>query len=312
MTGAALIAAATAMASALLIEGVDVWVGPILIGAAVSVVGRTFLFAPHSSRGAVRTTEVWTGESRATVESPPQVSVVIPALNEADNLPQVLRRLPAGLHEVVLVDGGSSDGTVATGRLVRPSIRVIHQEGEGKGDALRKGFAAVSGNVIVTLDADGSADPAEIPRYVDCLRSGADFAKGSRFAGGGGSDDITRLRRLGNAALVGTVNFLFGTRFSDLCYGYNAFWTSCLPDISIDAEGFEIETLINLRMARAGMRISEVPSYEFRRLNGNSHLKTFRDGGRVLRTILREFRAELVASVERRRQLDRARADLPG
>ncbi len=99
---------------------------------------------------------------------------------------------------------------------------------------------------------------------------------------------MTRLRRLGNRGLNGVVNLLFGTSYSDLCYGYNAFWYHCLGAMRIDCTGFEVETLINIRVARAGLRICEVPSYEFDRIHGESNLRTFRDGGRVLRTILRE------------------------
>ena len=138
------------------------------------------------------------------------------------------------------------------------------------------------------LDADGSADPAEIPRFVDALLDGADFAKGSRFCESGGSSDITPLRKAGNLALSGTVNALFGTSYSDLCYGYNAFWRHCLPAMNVDCTGFEIETLINIRVGRAGLDVREVPSFERDRIHGESNLRTFRDGGRVLRTILRE------------------------
>src|SRR4051794_37565858 len=224
------------------------------------------------------------------VQTPPQVSLVIPAVNEAENLRCILRLLPRGLHEVVLVDGGSTDDTIEVARREVPSIRIVRQSGRGKGDALREGFAAVTGNVIVTLDADGSADPAEIPRFVDCLYGGADFAKGSRFLDGGGSGDITLLRRAGNRALVSTVNLLYGTHYSDLCYGYNAFWAECLPYLSLDVEGFEVETLMNVRAARAGLAVSEVPSFEAERIHGQSNLRPWRDGFRVLRTILREWR----------------------
>ncbi len=218
-----------------------------------------------------------------------RVSVVIPALNEADNIAHVLERFPEDLHEVILVDGNSRDRTVEVARQARPEIRVVTQPGIGKGDALRAGFAAVTGNLIVMIDADGSADPAEIPRFVAALEAGADFAKGSRFLPGAGSADITKVRRLGNYCLSGVVNLLYRTHFSDLCYGYNAFWARCLPFISLDVAGFEVETLINLRVANAGMRISEVPSYEADRLSGETHLKTFRDGFRVLFTVFGEW-----------------------
>lgn len=225
--------------------------------------------------------------SRRTARSP-RVSVVIPTLNEARNLPHVLPRLPRDLHEVILVDGFSTDDTVVVARGLYPDIRVVRQTRRGKGNALMCGFEACTGDMIVMLDADGSADPAEIGSFVSALDSGADFAKGSRFMAGGGSADITALRRWGNKSLNLIVNVLYGTRYSDLCYGYNAFWRHCLPHMKIDCDGFEVETQINVRIAKAKLRITEVPSFEESRIHGTSNLNTFRDGWRVLRTILRE------------------------
>jgi glycosyl transferase family 2 len=229
-----------------------------------------------------------------------KVSVVVPAMNEGQNIGHVLSELPDHLHEVILVDGNSTDDTVEAARRAYPDIRVTTQGGRGKGDAFRTGFAAVTGNLVVMLDADGSADPAEIPGFVAALEAGADFAKGSRFLEGGGSADITKMRGLGNACLSGTANLLHGTHFTDLCYGYNAFWARCLPFISLDVPGFEVETLINLRIAAAGMKITEVPSYEKERLSGQSNLKTFRDGFRVLGTILSESRRRRSIHKDRR------------
>ncbi|TBL28745.1 glycosyltransferase family 2 protein [Verrucosispora sp. SN26_14.1] len=233
----------------------------------------------------------------------PSLSVVIPARNEARNLPHVFARLPHGVAEVILVDGGSVDGTADVARELWPSVRVIEQTRTGKGNALACGFAAATGDIVVMIDADGSTDPQEIPSFVEALVSGADFAKGTRFRYGGGSDDITPLRRWGNRALNGIVNALFGTRFTDLCYGYNAFWRDLVPAMELPhpastpppkgklwGDGFEIETLINIRMAAAGYQVREVPSIEYLRIHGESNLHTFRDGSRVLRTILSEFR----------------------
>jgi len=149
--------------------------------------------------------------------------VVIPALNEAANLAHVLPRIPDAVDEVILVDGRSTDDTVAVALALVPDINIVDQIERGKGNALARGFERSLGDIIVMLDADGSARPEEIPAFVDALLGGADFAKGSRFLKGGGSADITMLRRAGNAVLVRIVNQMFGTRHSDLCYGYNAF-----------------------------------------------------------------------------------------
>jgi glycosyltransferase involved in cell wall biosynthesis len=231
----------------------------------------------------------------------PRVSVVIPTLNEARNLPHVFRLLPADIFEVVLVDGNSTDGTVEMARRLRPDVRVVHQTRRGKGNALACGFAVCRGDIIVMIDADGSTDPREIPAFVAALLAGADFAKGSRFVRGGGSTDITRIRRAGNHALNTFANTLNRTRYTDLCYGYNAFWRRCLPTLDLEpgvrtvgrvgmhwGDGFEIETIINVRVARAGLTVAEVPSFERDRLHGESNLNAVRDGLRVLRTIARE------------------------
>ena len=221
----------------------------------------------------------------------PRVSVVIPTRNESRNLPHVFRDMPPDVHEVILVDGHSTDGTIETAQRLWPSVVVIEQEGKGKGNALALGFAAVTGDVVIMLDADGSADPAEIPRFVAALVAGADVAKGTRFLPGGGSTDITAIRQMGNRALTEAVNLLWGTRYTDLCYGYNAMWAWCARGVDIDCDGFEVETLINIRIAEAGWVVVEVPSFELERIHGVSNLRAHRAGWRVLRTIRSELRA---------------------
>ncbi len=222
----------------------------------------------------------------------PRISVVIPALNEAQNLRHVLPLIPSIVSEIILVDGHSIDDTVAVIHQLRsriPSpIHIINQSAKGKGDALRVGFAACTGDIIVMLDADGSTDPREIPLFVEALLRGNDFAKGSRCLLGAGSHDFSLLRRLGNYGLRKLVNLLFWTKFSDLCYGYNAFWRYCLDRIEIDCDGFEVETLMHLRAHEANLKIIEVPSIEYRRIYGKSNLHAFRDGWSVLKTIISE------------------------
>lgn len=218
----------------------------------------------------------------------PTISVVVPALNEAQNLPYVLPRIPRGVHEVILVDGNSIDGTVEVAQSLYSGIRIVQQQGRGKGNALRAGFAAATGDIIVMLDADGSTDPAEIPAFVGPLLAGADFVKGSRFLQGGGTADMSTLRRLGNRGFLAMVQMLYGGQFTDLCYGYNAFWRRVLPQLNLDGDGFEIETIMNVHALQAKLKIVEVASFEHERVYGVSRLRTFQDGWRVTKAILRE------------------------
>lgn len=218
----------------------------------------------------------------------PKVSVVIPTLNEATNLPFVLPRVPRWVHEVILIDGHSTDGTIEVARELWPGIRVFEEQRRGKGAALRAGFALASGDIIVTLDADGSADPAEMNSFLGGLLAGADFVKGSRFVQGGGTTDMELYRRIGNWFLTAAVRVAFGGRYTDLCYGFNAFWADVLPEIAPDCDGFEIETQMNVRALRSRLSVVEIASFELPRVTGFSKLNTFRDGWRVLRTILHE------------------------
>jgi glycosyltransferase involved in cell wall biosynthesis len=231
--------------------------------------------------------------------SPLRISLIIPALEEAENLNLVLPAIPNIVDELIIVDGGSTDSTVDVVRKLRPDAKIIIDTVPGKGNALRRGFDAATGDILVMMDADGSMDPLDIGTFVAALEAGADVAKGSRFLQGGGSADMTILRRVGNRALTRVVRLTFGGRYSDLCYGYMAFWRHVLPTFDGDVKGFEIETFLNIRALAAGLRVVEVASFESARLFGESHLRTFRDGSRALITIGRERRRLAKARAER-------------
>jgi Glycosyl transferase family 2 len=216
----------------------------------------------------------------------PTVSAVIPALNEAANLRWLLPRL-AEVDEVIVIDGESTDGTADIALRLRPDALVISQRPVGKGAALRTGFLAATCDVIVSIDADGSMDPAEIGAFVALICCGYDVVKGSRYCVGGGSEDLTLVRSTGNLWLTRLANVLYGARWTDLCYGYIALRRSVVDLLELEADGFEIETELCVNAIRAGLRIAEVPSYELNRRSGESKLSAPRDGLRVLRTMVR-------------------------
>ncbi len=223
--------------------------------------------------------------------SRPTVSVIIPTLNEAQNLPLVIPYLPMNwIDEVILVDGHSIDNSIEIAQQLLPSIVIVEEKVKGKGSALRAGYQAARGDILIVIDADGSHDPREIPRFVTALMEGADFVKGSRFAPGGGTTDMPRVRKFGNSTFVFLANVLFDVKFTDLCYGFHAFWRYCLDAIDLQkVDGFEIDTSLYLKAVRARMRLVEVPSFEGYRFYGVGKLQTIPDGTRVLRTIISEW-----------------------
>lgn len=221
----------------------------------------------------------------------PIVSLIVPTLNEVKNLPLVLPYIPLEVvDEVILVDGNSTDNTIGIARQLLPSVKVVTEANPGKGAALNRGYHEASGDILVVIDADGSHDPREIPRFIQALLEGADFVKGTRFAPAGGTTDMPRLRKMGNAGLTQLVNLLFSQSFTDLCYGYHAFWRYCLDFVNLTSvNGFEVDTAIYLQAVRKRLKVVEVPSFEGARFYGVGKLRTFPDGWRVLHTILREW-----------------------
>jgi glycosyltransferase involved in cell wall biosynthesis len=215
----------------------------------------------------------------------PRISVVICALNEEGSLPQVLCKMPNWVNEVILVDGHSKDRTVAVAKKLRPDIKVLYQLNRGKGDALKYGLTYASGDIVVTLDADGATDPDEMYKFIEALQNGYDFAKGTRLAKGRPAG-MPYMRFFGNKVLAVTASLLVGIRYTDVCSGYNAFWKGCFPKVELENDGFEMEQELNVKIAKFGFKVVEVPHSHKVRTSGESKVNDVRQGVKDLLIIL--------------------------
>lgn len=218
----------------------------------------------------------------------PSITAIICTLNEEQTVGYVLGKMPSFVTDVLIVDGHSNDNTVKVAKEAYPDVRITTQPGKGKGDAIRHGIKKAQGQIIVTLDADGSMDPADIIKFVDPLTKGFDFAKGSRFLPGVFTEDMPRHRLFGNWVFTTLTNILFRSRYTDITYGFNAFWKEKVKHIIVRSNGFEeiVEWYINIHKQR--LKIKEVAVDEYQRIDGEAKLRSFQDGARILKTILRE------------------------
>jgi glycosyltransferase involved in cell wall biosynthesis len=208
-------------------------------------------------------------------EGRPSASLIIPALNEASNLPHVLSHVPEFVDELIVVDGASTDGTVGVARSLVPWATVLIQEGRGKGGAIRAGLREAKGDWVFLMDADGSHSMAELGALADGLSRGFDVVHGSRFLPGGGSEDLTFVRRVGNRALTAATNTVHRSRYTDVCYGLMGMQRHVAKSLRIECDDIVVEAEILCRVADLGYSVLEVPSFEGRRLSGSSHFNGF-------------------------------------
>ncbi len=221
-------------------------------------------------------------------EGYPRISAIICTLNEEQNLPHVLPKIPDWVDEVLIVDGHSADDTMKVARDLCPRAKIILQTGKGKGNALKEGVNQASGDIVITLDADGQTDPEEITRFIDPLLSGYDFVKGSRLANRR-PQAMPWHRWLGNYLIVTTCNILYHTKFTDLCSGYNAFWRETLLKANLWAEDdWNYEPLVIARALKGGLKIAEVACPYKGRIEGQSKLPNWKQGWTAIKVLIRE------------------------
>ncbi len=213
-------------------------------------------------------------------------SAIIAALDEAGAIADVVRGCLRYVDEVVVVDDGSTDDTAA--RAASAGARVLRNDRNiGKGAALRRAAVEARGEVLITLDGDGQDDPADIPRLLAALASGADLVIGSRFRGELRPGAITPINRIGNLALTALFNHLYGVQLSDTQAGLRAIRRTLWQRLSLSAARYEVETEVLVRALQAKGRVLEVPVTRRPRAHGRSALHGLRDGLRILRCMVR-------------------------
>jgi dolichol-phosphate hexosyltransferase len=221
--------------------------------------------------------------------------VVIMARDEERTIAQCVNRAAHYAHEVFVMDGGSSDGTVgvATGA----DAAVIDDPGRGKGSAVRMAVDVVDADVLVFMDADGSHDPADIPSLaLPVVRGDVDLCIGSRFAGG--SDELSAtvpqlIRTIGNIALNIAINLRWQCRLTDTLNGFRAVRRRAVASVGLREDRHTIEQEIVMKMLRHGYRVKNVPSHEYAREYGTSHINIWREWPMfvwcVVRNLIRRY-----------------------
>jgi dolichol-phosphate mannosyltransferase len=217
-----------------------------------------------------------------------RITVLIPAKNEAATIAEVVRGARLHADDVLVMDGGSTDGTGALA--ASAGARVLEDRGRGKGRAIRAAIPHLRGEVTVLMDADGSHDPADIPKLVAPIFEGrADQVSGSRLLGGsselhGGFDEWARLA--GSSFITACINKRYGVRLSDSQNGFRAIKTEVLGSLALRSRHTTIEQEMIVRTLRRGLKVAEVPTHEYPRRSGTSHISVWRDGPRYVLSLL--------------------------
>lgn len=234
--------------------------------------------------------ETFSASTRQAAPHRPLVSVVMPCLNEEAAIGACIQKIQdtfarADINgEIVVCDNGSTDRSIEIAE--RMGARVVHQPLRGYGNAYIKGFASALGEYLIMGDADDTYDFTMIPQFIDCLQNkGYDFVTGSRYLGGGHSN-ITFLHRIvGNPALTGLLNFLFGTHYTDVYCGFRGFTHEAYERIAPVSPGMEFNLELAINAGLAKLKITELPIVLAPR-KGESKLRTVQDGWRSLRMML--------------------------
>ena len=203
-----------------------------------------------------------------------KISIIIPTLDEADTIAEIIEGCKPYGDEVLVVDGHSRDRTREVAESL--GVKVILDNRKGKGEALRHVVNFVNGNIIVFIDADGSHDPNDIPKLVEpIIKDEADHVSGSRLIGGsselhGGFDECFRL--MASSFITACINWRFKVKLSESQNGFRAIKTDVIKQLGLEENITTIEQEMIMKTLKKGFRMAEVPSHEYERKKGYSKI----------------------------------------
>jgi glycosyltransferase involved in cell wall biosynthesis len=228
-------------------------------------------------------------------------TLAILVLNEIEAIPQVLPRInPAWVDEIIVIDGGSTDGTIEW--CESHGYRVLRQRQPGYGRGMHQVVAAAKGDIIIEFMGDGNCKPETIPLLVQKIREGYDLVIGSRYMPGAKSFDDTPITRLGNWGFTRVINVLFRGSYHDAMMGYRAYRKEAFQQLNLDSPGLCFPTQGSIQFARYGFKVAEVPSDEPARLGGVRKANNVRTGLELVKMIATEAYREYVLGTSRDRR----------
>ena len=214
-------------------------------------------------------------------------TLLLPTLNEIEALREIVPQIDrSAVDEIIVVDGGSTDGTIEF--LESEGLRVLSQSDRGYGAGMKEGMLAAANEIIVEFTPDGNGLPEKIPEVVAKMREGYDLVIASRYAEGAHSDDDDALTALGNSMFTGLVNVLFRARHTDVLVGFRAFRRSVALQLDLNAKGLSWPCETSIKFARAGCRVADVPATEPPRIGGERKMIPHKTGTEILLLIARE------------------------